>query len=123
MEAWKVLLDAANLVSTGWNQARYAESDDFMEVGPSTPEAASWCLMGALIRAYEMNGGDVFCDEDEGEIAWDSHDPAVLDINDALVTVILEHDPEFYSLPKWNDNPNRTKDEVVEVLIKAYNLV
>jgi hypothetical protein len=52
---------AATLVESGWTQGTYAKNRDGREVAAFSPEAASWCLHGALRKAARE-----LCPDDEG---------------------------------------------------------
>ena len=92
------LREAARLVRQGWCQGRLAETAHGAEVHPCSPEAARWCLVGAVVRA--TGNGDSY---------------PVLD----AVIAHLGFDRRGESLRDWNDAPGRTVDEVAAVLLGA----
>lgn len=90
------LREAALILKTyGWVQGRDSDEDGY-------------CLVGALIQAQSVHN-DLFPE-------------AKLEVSDAYngafdrVYAAIEGSSYNGSIPSWNDAPDRTKDEVVELL-------
>ena len=88
---------AAALIEKGWTQHALARTIEGFTCHPNSPLARSWCLTGAL----KAVSGDL--------------------IGPALVSNLLDHARlgEAICLPSWNDNPCRTKKQVIARLLKA----
>lgn len=88
----QILNDAADLVSRGWTQRTYARDAQRAPCPWDSPDAASWCMSGAVSRAARSVGDEVasaayeFCWRFMGDMS------------------------------AWNDAPERTQDEVVRKL-------
>jgi hypothetical protein len=98
--AVELLRRASDLIRRGWTQ--HAESRDAAgaEVEPWQPTATCWSLLGALVAALEevTDGGDL----------------PLAQLADALDALALFVDSD--SLADWNDDPRRTRDDVIGVL-------
>ena len=53
MDTKAVLVEARRLIEAGWNQGHISCDADGNAVGPISPRAVSFCLIGALIRAVK----------------------------------------------------------------------
>jgi len=98
-----VLRKAADLIEPegAWTQSSFARSRTKRRVGPLSPKATCWCVMGALLKA-SSDGDDEALDQ-AGE----------------LLTAIVPAD----SIVEWNDAPSRTQAEVVAALRAAADQV
>jgi hypothetical protein len=98
--AVELLRRASDLIRRGWTQ--HAESRDAAgaEVEPWQSTATCWSLLGALVAALEeqTDGGDL----------------PLQQLADALDALALFVDSD--SLADWNDDPRRTRDDVIVVL-------
>jgi hypothetical protein len=57
----KILLRAAELVAMGWTRGTAARDATAQKVRSTTPQAAAWCVVGAVDRAlYELWALDVY---------------------------------------------------------------
>jgi len=100
MTACELLHDAAGRVAVGWAQGAAARTSDGRPVDVLDPDAAAWSLLGALQTA-------AFADEET----------QVEEIKVAVTAIAeLIADP---SLAHWNDQPERTQDEVHVLLERA----
>ena len=96
--AKEVLLTAADIVEKGWTQGVFATNAFGKGVPVESPEACSFCVLGALDKAAETG---------IGEMAWREAEKA------------LFRTVRSPSLPAWNDAPERTQAEVVAALREA----
>jgi hypothetical protein len=95
---------ARQLVGSGWCQGADARNADGHEVDPWDPSAICWSLLGALVAALEREA------ERAGTLALE-HLAAALS---ALADVLFAS-----SLVDWNDSPDRSQQEVVDLLAEA----
>ena len=86
--------EAAKLIEKGWNQETYAEDERGVDCDSNSKNAVSWCVLGALSYAAQLNG--FYLPQD-------------------LVTYL---EPK-QSLANWNDDPSRTQEQVVKLLKDA----
>ena len=99
--AAKILDRAADLVDQGW--CRFTQAKDVsgrLAVRPTAPEAAQWCLIGAIIMAeHELTGEPPEAIERGilGRAPWNR-------------ILARHHDA------RWNIEPERTADEVAAFL-------
>lgn len=57
----KILIRAAELVEQGWTRGTAARDADSQKVRSTSPQAAAWCVVGALDRAlYELLNVDAY---------------------------------------------------------------
>ncbi len=100
MDAVGVIDEARQLIAFGWCRGCDARDAVGTAVPPGDPTATEWSLLGALglVAAH----GDVALDELATALA-------------ALAELIA--DP---SLSHWNDQPCRTKEEVLATLARAH---
>ncbi len=57
----KILTRAAELVALGWTRGTAARDAGGRKVPSTAPQAAAWCVVGAIDRAlYEQHGLDVY---------------------------------------------------------------
>jgi hypothetical protein len=98
--AQRVLIDAASILSTkGWTQFVSARKGGLQkQCSAMDPDAECFCLSGALYFASKKN----FQTGIYSEEAF------------ASITDFLGRCPVV-----WNDQPGRTKEEVVQVLLKV----
>lgn len=77
-----------------WTQGEFARNRSGERTNSNCPTACSWCMIGAMFKCYK---GD--------------------ELYTGLFKAISDHigDVEIY---KWNDDPNRTHAEVVDLLKK-----
>lgn len=82
----------SDYIKKGWCQGASAVDEQGVVVDPRSPQAARWCLTGAIIAAYPE-------DIHQREMVSDSlaKTPASL-------------------MAHWNDTHGRTQKEVIEVL-------
>lgn len=90
MKAYEVL--EQNDLCKGW----YAKDKEGNDVFPLNPDACSFCTMGALQRAYED---------------WYAREQATKKLENKIHRITGN-----FFVAKWNDKPERTKEEVVSLL-------
>lgn len=91
------LLRAAALVRKGWTQEAFARDSAGNQVPPDNENACKWCAVGA-IEAANMNPGNV----EKALKLFRSHLPA-----------------EHNSAVEFNDAPERTAEQVADLMEKA----
>lgn len=104
-----VLNYAADLVAKpgAWIQGDYARSASDRSVASTSDEAVCFCAVGAVIAARDRlnaRGLATTCD---------------IVIHARRVLQPGVHDAELDPLSQWNDHPDRTQEEVVDVLRRA----
>jgi hypothetical protein len=99
MKAKELLDDASK-----WTQGVLARDSESRGCYPVSPEAMSWCVVGALCRIYE----------DERKLLDAIHlvGKAIADLYDYNQLTVDE-------IEDWNDDPERTFDDVRKVLETA----
>ena len=95
---------ARELIERGWCQGADARDSAGADVDPWEPLATSWSLLGAIVAALEEVSGAF------GELPL-AHLAAAL----YALAEIVDDD----SLTEWNDDPRRTRDEVLRALLLA----
>lgn len=103
------------LIETGWTTGTNARDKDRESVNFMSPEAKSFCLMGASNRAACESFPNYMTDYRDERKA----NALYSDLNGAIRRVINPTAPFSVSLPHWNDKSGRTKAEVVETLKAA----
>lgn len=102
------LLHAARArVQTGWTQRAYARDEWRRGVDPLDPEAIAWCLFGAVVAAAEGDGARM---------------APVLRILRRLVKAPDAEAADVTVIVTWNDQPGRTREEVLALLDDAIAL-
>jgi hypothetical protein len=97
----ELLQRACDLVRGGWSQHADARSAAGVEVQPWHETAAAWSLLGSLVAALEEqadHGRDLPLDE------------LAAALNE--LAALIDDD----SLTKWNDEPSRTHEDVINAL-------
>jgi hypothetical protein len=92
-----LMAEARERVATGWCQGAVAQDEDGRAVGPGSPDARRWSMLGALLASWE--GGPV---QELGQAVKSLH-------------TSTEHSP----LEVWNDRPGRTQTDVVAAYERA----
>ena len=80
-------------IAKGWCQGVAAKDDSGAMCYPEDSRAREWCLIGALIAVYP----------EANKTRQD-------------VTTKLQHALGELGFAKWNDDPKRTKQEVIDLL-------
>lgn len=93
-------------LAQGWTQREFARKDG-EPTGASALDSDCWCVVGALGHVALLHG-DYFM-------------PAKFEARSALVEAIgsAEFERWSYSLPHWNDAPERTQEDVLALFDKA----
>ena len=108
MKTYDVLRRAADLVDQGWTQGAFARLADGQSCRSRDSDAASFCLVGALDVAGYQASAHVY-----------SIYPSCLSVLRALLNKRGEIDLAVEGFLTWNDNPDRKKREVVDLLLEA----
>jgi hypothetical protein len=103
MDGSEVLHAAGALVASGWCQGAEARTGLGEVVDPRAPDAVRWSLLGALQSAY--------CADAATQVA-----------DMALAAAAIAHLIDDHSLANWNDAPERTQRDVVELLADGEQL-
>ena len=104
-ETMTILNTAGELLrSIGWTQGAFAINEDGETTAPDDDDAIALCMNGALQRASDWIATCNPCYEEA----------------DHAVSRVLP--PEFEDMEAWNDHPDRTLSEVLELLEHAANL-
>ena len=93
-----ILNAAADLIErTGWTQGEFAKDADGDPVSATSPFANCFCMFGAIYRvtAEVSPRGSIMAD---------------------LAEEILAERVGYDHFSKWNDHPDRTKEEVIAAL-------
>lgn len=117
-EAVKILEDAILvLLDVGWIQGQYVKLDACPSSGLLGP--VGFCLSGALTAAANMPSCAALMSPIGPDLNFMSRtSPYFYLARDTVQEHIARiTDYEFVYIPHWNDQPSRTKDEVIEVLL------
>lgn len=99
----KILLRAAELVAMGWTRGTAARDATGQKVRSTTPQAAAWCVVGAVDRAlYDLWALDVYALLGLEVEAYDTA-PCPLELLRALRRP-LQRVLGRYGLAHWNDH-------------------
>lgn len=96
-----LLKQARAIVEKGWARGALAMDAQGRTVGVKSPEACSFCLSGALIRAGATYHGTL---TEDGVRIFDK---------------LQAFTPERLYIHHWNDMPGRAKEEVLALIDKA----
>lgn len=94
-------MKAYELIEKGWCQHHYSFNAMGYVTGPDNTNVVAWCIMGALVKAYPYNRNNKVSDYDFRDIVHR-----------------IEEEIGNISIIDYNDNPKRTKEEVVALLKK-----
>jgi hypothetical protein len=101
---FRLLADARAVVASGWCQGADARGADGAAIEPWDERAVSWSLLGAIVAVLEQRAAD------EGEIPLEELAAALYALADVIETDSLE---------RWNDEPRRSQNDVVNILAAA----
>lgn len=113
MTPQELLLKAADLIEhNDWTQGAYARNVNGCGVYPNSISAMSFCVVGAMTRTVFDESRERLLREGKSDSAADQ----ILgrQAADLLTSQICQSD-----VPDWNDDPARTKAEVVQALRAA----
>jgi hypothetical protein len=105
VSAQPLLAGAAALIERGWSQGADARDVTGCPTEPWNDDARAWSLLGALVCTLEETA------EEEGE------DHAIRSL--ATACLLLANLLDVASLEEWNDDPQRRRDEVSNLLAAA----
>ena len=113
LEPEKILTRAKELISEPdrWVKGAYSLDKNFNHVHRNDPKACKWCLSGSIEAATEMlavsTRSDIFLYLSEEYI-------------EAKRVLLKMSDLDgFPSISQWNDHPDRTHEEVIDLLDRA----
>ena len=106
-EQVRVLLRASKILEDGWCQGYWARSGIGDRVMENDPRAVSFCIRGALCKAIT--------DEKLPAMHAISYEHTLM--KRLKETLSLQGEPIFGHIDTWNDLPDRTQDEVVELCL------
>lgn len=96
-------------------QFTFAKDKDGTSVSYSSPEACSFCTMGAFWRAAELELG-------HEEDSWSKAREYLHYLEAAMVEKVKGTNTVVFGIPTWNDTPGRTKADVLDLFDKAIAL-
>lgn len=98
-EVTAICARAKELIRQGWVQRTFAKDADYRDVMPEDPAAVRWCLLGAINRStFEL---DIL--------------PGL--VLDSLYRMVdLTWPGSAFGAGYWNDQPGRTKEEVLDFI-------
>ena len=115
--AKRVLLAAAELVESGWCQGVEATDAEGWEVSVESADAERFSLTGAL----DATKGEEYVDYQEDTVQYRMRQVIPVHVfTFKLCAGIADKDSMW--LKHWNDEPGRTKEQVLTVLREAANL-
>lgn len=85
------------LKTAGWTHGAFARTPEGKPTDPSDPQACEFCLVGAILRCYP---GPQVC----------------IEILPRLRRLLFPGETTRGALTSWNDDPKRTKTEVLNLL-------
>lgn len=99
----KTLEKVRDLIQQGWTKAAFARNEAGDQVDPTSQEACSWCLLGALQCALNVS--------ESYQVIRKA--PRVIFASD---NVLKERFPQFVSMISLNDYRLTTKSDVIDFL-------
>jgi hypothetical protein len=105
-----MLTGARRFVDAGWCQGAHARDDAGLEVPSWSEEARAWSLLGALLASWHRQDS-----QENGNVAAHLIDAHAL----GHATEVLGNVIGNVSLERWNDDPGRSRAEVIDALERA----
>jgi hypothetical protein len=110
-----ILSEARGLLLRGWCRGALARDASGNIVPAWSDEACAWSLLGALLLSWHRQSGESV----EVDVVAHSSDPqALAEATQALIDVTGSP-----SIERWNDDPQRTRVDVVETAERAAALL
>ena len=109
--AKRILTKARELISEPdrWVKGAYSLDKNFNHVSRNDPKACKWCLTGAVEAATDM----LMPSPSRTEFY-------IYESREAKRVLLKMSDlANFYSIGHWNDHPDRTHEEVIDLLDRA----
>lgn len=107
-----ILRRVRNYIKTGWTQNAWARDINGKEISEDSSFASCFCLSGAINRTHFVDN---------------AHYDYVMMAKGILTNEICKTHPELASslapIATWNDEPGRTKEEVLELIDRALESV
>ena len=92
-----------------WCQLAFAKNSDGHDTHSLDPNAVSFCVSGAIRKAYYACSGETIYDV---QLSLKRYENVMDCLADEVNVPVL-------NITAWNDEPGRTKDEVVDALKRA----
>ena len=98
-EVKEFFLRVAKRLRAGWTQNTNARNAEGNSVHANAPSAVAWCLGGAgCLESYRKTPTTFIWDE-------------------MVMEKIRAREGQRHIIPFWNDDPERTKDEVIDLVL------
>lgn len=119
MKISEVLCGARELLSDQdrWTRGAFARDSIDNPIAPVKSGAVRWCLVGACVRVTHAENGLL-----ESRLILDNTFSIVSGLIPEEFTEDRDDD-DACKIGSWNDHPDRTHEEVIEVLDKAIEIV
>jgi hypothetical protein len=119
-ERWtdEVLEGAKERLSFGWTQGTLAKTLDGERQGDPDEDSAAFCLLGALASAAAALGADVSTLRRAERLAADAISSGI-SVGESTKVVRHSRAPRRFLIATWNDQPGRSKAEVIAVVERA----
>ena len=115
-ETVNILKGAKALVEKGWVQNAFAVTKEGFTVGPVDGNACKWCITGAIWAAmFDHNPGKDIKKVHYGTKRRYQIEGMIIDANDIDCT----RQGRMRALLWWNDDRERTKEDVLKALDKT----
>lgn len=105
-QALSMINGATSLIKQGWIQGEYARTNTNKPCLTTDPEASRFCLSGALMRMIanrNLSVGDY--------------------VQNIIDKVLSDRFRESRLMSRWNDDPERTQHDVIDLLTEAKTLI
>lgn len=102
----KILYRTKELLERGWNKYAFALDDNNWRIRYDDPKACSWCLTGAIWKANFELYPEV--------VSTLQKTPYKIIFRKMLDILKLDT-----NLTKWNDQPERKKEDVIDLINKT----
>lgn len=107
----EILRKAKEVLAEGWTKGVFARDEHGAAVWDASPEACSFCAMGAVYRARRQLGFDI--DNED-------HDQEDTKLWDALFTAVRDRSPEGQrDIVSFNDDVAKDVGDVLDVFDEA----
>ena len=104
----QLLTLAKGYIEQGWCQWFHAKDANEKRCDVNSPDAITWCATGAIIRATNETHFQHLTNKEKCVIA----NKALNALTDSIYDIYAFL---YISAAKWNDQPSRTKAEVLEI--------
>lgn len=115
MTPLEILTAARAKIVQGWCQNNLAQDCNGKDINALNPNAVSWCAVGALSHAAGCWSVAAKTNPDFSQTGWQ----ALCQFSAANFLSSYDPDDIGWAVSKWNDNPARTKDDVLNAFDRA----